>query len=104
MSHRIEKINELIKQELSKLFLLDFPGEIITINFILTNSDLSESKIYLEISSGNKEIFSELCTRTPEYRKFLAEKLYIRKMPRLIFIHNKISDSTDRIEQLLENK
>ena len=104
MNYRIEKINKLIGQELSMLFLADFPGEIITINFIHTSSDLSELKIYLDISSNHKRIFDDISSKAGEYRRILAKKLYIRKMPRLIFIHDQMQGAVERIEKILEKK
>jgi len=104
VSHRIEKINELISQQLSMLFSADFPGEIITINFIHTNSDLSESKIYLDVTSNRKTIFAELFANAGIYRKILAQKLYIKRMPRLIFIQDQMQRAIERVEKLLEKK
>jgi len=102
MTYRIEKINELISQQLSMIFLADFPGEIITINFIHTNPDLSESKIYLSVSSNHKSIYDELSAQAGEYRKILAEKLYLRKMPRLQFIRDEMQESVEKIEKILD--
>jgi len=104
MSHRLEKINELILQQLTMLIRDDFPGEIITINFVFTNTDLSESKIYLDIASGNDRVFTELVANSNEYRRALAEKLFLRKMPKLTFIRDKMQDSVDRIEKILQSE
>lgn len=104
MTNRIEKINELLKQELSKLFVLDFPGEIITINFIYTLTDLSLTKVFVSVSSGHQSVYDHLAGNSSEYRKKLASKLFIRKMPKLEIIKDEMQDAVEHIEQLLEKK
>jgi len=101
---RLEKINELLKQELSSHFALDFPNEIITINFIHTLSDLSLTKVFVSVMSERPLVYEGLKNNSPEYRKTLAHKLYLRKMP-LIEIHkDKMRESIEHIEELLEKK
>jgi len=101
---RIEKINKLIKQQLLELFFIDFPNEFITINFVFTKSDLSESKIFVSASSGHQTIYNKLNLLAGKYRKILAEKFYIRKMPRLIFEKDEMQGTVERIERILDKK
>jgi len=104
MSMRLEKINELLKQELSQLFVLDFPNEIITINFIHTLSNLSLTKVFISVMSEHQSVYDGLKNNSPEYRKTLAAKLYLRKMP-LIEIHkDEMKESIEHIEEILEDK
>jgi len=102
MSERIQKINELIKQELSMAFVFDFPGEIVTINFIHTAPDLSNSKIYISVTSGHQSIYDALKKKTGEYRKMLADKLFIRKIPKLEIIKDEMQSEIEHIEELIE--
>lgn len=101
MAHRIPKINELIKQKLAGLFAIDFPDQIIVINFIHTSSDLSLSKIFLSVSSGPKTIYKEISNNAGKYRHILAKELYIRKVPRLVFIKDEMQGTIDRIDKIL---
>ena len=102
--HRIEKINELIKNELSPILQSDFPGEIIVINFVATATDLSEAKIFLEISPDQRGIFAQINKNSWKYRRLLAKKLFLRKMPCLTFICDEMQGSIDRIEEILAKK
>ncbi len=102
MSKRIDKINELIKQELSKAFVFDFPGEIITVNFIHTNSDLSLSKIYLSVTSEHQSVYNNLQKKSGEYRKFLASELTLRKMPKIKIIKDEMKSQIEHIENIIE--
>ncbi|MCX6810879.1 MAG: ribosome-binding factor A [Candidatus Berkelbacteria bacterium] len=102
MSQRLEKVNELIKQELSIAFVFDFPGEIITINFIHTAPDLSNSKIYVSVTSGHQSIYDGIKKKTGEYRKMLADKLFIRKIPKLEIVKDEMQSEIEHIEELIE--
>lgn len=101
MNQRIDKINELIKQQLSELIFTDFPDEIVSINFIYTTNDLSDSKIFVSVASGHESVYSALRTQSGKYRKILANKLYLRKMPRLLFEKDEAVETIDRIQRIL---
>lgn len=103
MPHRIEKINELIKQKLAELLLIDFPSQIIDINFVYTKPDLSESTIFISVSSGQQSIYKEINRSAGKYRKNLANNLYIRKMPKLVFKKDSSQGSINRIDEILND-
>lgn len=104
MSQRIEKINELIKQELSLLFLVDFPGEIITINFLHTAADMSLTKVYVSVASEHQSVYGNIKKKEGEYRKALADKLVLRRVPKIEIIKDEMQGSIDRIESILKEK
>lgn len=104
MNQRIEKINELIKQELSLLFLMDFPGEIITINFLHTADDMSLTKVYVSVASEHQSVCGSFKKKEAEYRKALADKLVLRRVPKIEIIKDEMQGSVDRIERILEEK
>ncbi|MFC1629913.1 ribosome-binding factor A [Patescibacteria group bacterium] len=50
MSQRIQRINEVIKEEISKILLkeIDFPREIlVTVTRVDTSSDLRQAKVFI---------------------------------------------------------
>lgn len=102
MSQRIDKINELIKQELAMAFVFDFPGEIITINFLHTAPDLSNAKVYVSVTSGHQSVYDRLKKSSGDYRKLLADKLYIRKVPKIEIIKDEMKSEIEHIEELIE--
>jgi ribosome-binding factor A len=101
MNQRIEKINELIKQELSLLFLVDFPGEIITINFLHTTADMLLTKVYVSVASEHQSVYASFKKKEGEYRKALADKLVLRRVPKIEIIKDEMQGSIDRIEEIL---
>jgi ribosome-binding factor A len=104
MSSRLDKINELIKQELSLAFVFDFPGEIITINFIHTTPDLSLTKIFVSITSGHQSVYDKLRKNASDYRKLLAEKLVIRRVPKIEIIKDEMQSEIEHIERIIEDE
>ncbi|MEI8060921.1 MAG: ribosome-binding factor A [Candidatus Berkelbacteria bacterium] len=102
MSQRIEKVNELIKQELSMAFVFDFPGEFITINFIHTAPDLSNTKIFVSVTSGHQSVYDALKKKTGEYRKLLADRLFIHKIPKIEIAKDQMQSEIEHIEELIE--
>ena len=104
MSLRISRINELISQQLSLLFHQDFPSEIISINFISTTPDLTESKIFISIASGHQSIYNQIISSSSKYWKELSNKIEIRKLPKLLIIKDEMQNDIARVEELLERK
>lgn len=104
MSERLDKINQLLKQELSQLFVLDFPGEIITINFVHTLADLSLTKVFVSVMSEHNSVYVGLRNNAGNYRKALASKLFLRKMPKIEIIKDEMRDNIEHIEEILEIK
>lgn len=102
MSRRIDRVNELIKQQLLELFHFDFPDEIISINFITTAPDLSESKIFISIASGHKSIYDQIISKSNKYWKDLSKIMHIRRLPRLIFCIDEMQSEIEKIEELIE--
>jgi ribosome-binding factor A len=107
MSHRIKRINELIKQELGKIFLkeLDFAqGVLITITKVDTSRDLYWADVWISIyPSEAKEINFKKLKRSIGHFQFLLNKnLSLKILPRLRFSLDETEDKVKRIEDLLD--
>ncbi|MCX6812705.1 MAG: ribosome-binding factor A [Candidatus Berkelbacteria bacterium] len=101
MNFRIERLNELLKQKLLTKFLFDFHDEIISINFIHTEKDLSSAKIYISVASNKQSIYDAVIKSAGKYGREIASEQYIRKFPKLIFIRDEMQDAVERVEQIL---
>jgi len=104
MSYRIERVNELIKEQLMELIHADFPDEIISINFISTVSDLSESKIFFSIASEHSSTYREVISSSWRYWKVMSKKIKIRRLPKLLLIKDDMKADIEKIEALIEKK
>lgn len=102
-SRRIEKINNLLLQEVSKLFLteIDFPeGMIVTVGSIDTSPDLKYADVLVATIPDNKTGTALSIIRKKIYgiQKSIDRKLNIRPVPKLRFFPTAIEP--DRISQL----
>ncbi len=107
MSRRIERINQLIKKELGRIFLeeFDLPRDILlTVMKVETTPDLLQAKIWLSVfpDSKRKEIFKILDKKKSKIRRFLGKKIALKIMPRLEFLVDKSEEKRDTINRLLK--
>ena len=109
MSYRIERVNTLIRRELSELIqrqLRDPRIDVfLTITAVDTSPDLKFSKIYISSIDGEGEeqkIVSVLNAATGFLRTELAKKVRLRRMPELSFQWDKSIEQGDHILRLLD--
>ena len=105
MSQRIKKVNELLRQEVSKLLLkeVDFGGTFVTITNVDTSPNLQQSKIKISILPAEKseEVLNEIKRNIFHIQKALNKKLYMRPVPKIIFEVDEIETKAQRIEEIL---
>lgn len=100
MAHRIERVNNLIRREISELLQrqVNDPrlGSFIAVTEVSTSQDLRHAKIFISCL-GNKEekeeILSAIATASGFFRRELARCLRLRRVPELSFIWD---DSIER--------
>ncbi|NPA53169.1 MAG: 30S ribosome-binding factor RbfA [Aquificae bacterium] len=89
-SHKSEKVNEAIKRALSEIFLEELPpeaGNMITVLRVDTAKDLSKAEVYISSLKDTEKIVEELNQKSGYIRYLLGQKIKIRKLPELHFIH-----------------
>ena len=106
MTHRIERVNSLIRQEISELLQRQVKdprlGNFIAVTEVSTSPDLRYAKIFVSRigSEGEKqETLNVLATAAGFFRKELARHLKLRRIPELSF---QWDDSIERGTHLLE--
>jgi ribosome-binding factor A len=107
MSHRIDKIEHLIKEEISLIFLykLQDPAlSLLTITSVKVTPDLKLAKIYLSVFEKEKrELVLERITASTGYiRTELAHRIRIRYVPELKFYIDDTIDYVEKIENLIK--
>ena len=106
MSRRTAKVEELLREEISRLIQSEMPEDfgIISVTRTAVTPDLKLAKIYVSalFIEKEKEIIKALNLKAKEFQKILAGKLPIRYMPRIIFEFDKARHEIDRVEELLE--
>jgi ribosome-binding factor A len=93
MSKRIERVNELIRQELGGIMLkhFEFVGALVTITRVETSADCRYSKIFLGVLPENMttSVFSKI-NKSEVYniQKTLDKRLFMRPVPKIQFCHD----------------
>jgi len=106
MSHRIERVNNLLRQEISALLQRQVKdprlGNFVAITEVSTSPDLKYAKVFVSCIGGKgerQEILSALAGASGLFRNELARRLRLRHIPELNF---QWDDSIERGAHLLE--
>lgn len=104
---RIEKLQELIKQEISKIIITDLKnpniGFVTVTNVELTN-DLRHAKIWFSLMGSTevqKQTLQALQHSLGFIRSELGKRIRLKFMPELHFQSDKSLDYSDHIQKLL---
>lgn len=107
MSQRIERVNELIKQELSLLIReeIELPTEaLVTITKVDTSPDIKNSKILITTFPNNLRgtILEILRKNQHHLHLLLKDKLQTKFIPNLKFIIDEQELFANQIDQILD--
>jgi ribosome-binding factor A len=106
MAHRIERVNRLIRQEISELLQRQIKdprlGGLVSITEVVTSPDLKYAKVFVSgmcDEEERKETLSGLAAASGFLRNELARRLRLRHIPELDF---RWDDSIERGAHILE--
>jgi len=109
MSHRIERVNNLIRQEISELLQRQVKdprlGTFVAVTEVVTSPDLRHAKVFVSCisSKGEKqETLSALAGASRFFRKELAKNLRLRRIPELSFHWDDSIERGDHLIQLID--
>jgi ribosome-binding factor A len=109
MAHRIERINALIRKELSELIQHQLRDprldSFVTITEVATSPDLQHAKIFVSGISGKKEeqkVLEALSSAAGFLRTELAGRVRLRRIPELRFTWDDSIEHGDRILRLID--
>lgn len=107
MSHRIDKIENLIKEEISLIFLLklqNLDSSLVTITHVRVSADLKIAKVYVSIFEKDRreEVFEKIKSKTKFIRSELASRITIKFVPELKFFLDDTLDYVEKIEGLIK--
>jgi len=110
VAHRIERVNSLIRQEISELLLQHIKDPRLGNNFISvtevkTSSDLKHSKVYVSSITTEEEkekVLKALSSASGFIRKELSRRLKLRYTPELVFQWDNSLERGDQILKLID--
>lgn len=107
MTMKKDKVAGIIQKEISEIIqfeLKDPKVGFITITDVEVSGDLSQAKIYVSFlgQDARKEAGMKALERSKGFlRTQLAQRLTIRKVPQLIFLHDTSLERGNKIEKII---
>jgi len=109
MAHRVERVNSLIRQEISELLRRQVKdprlGNFIAVTEVSTSADLKYAKIFVS-HIGNEvekqETLNTLMAASGFFRRELAKRLKLRCVPTLNFQWDDSIEHGDHLLQLID--
>jgi ribosome-binding factor A len=107
ISKRIQRVNQLIKQEISKLIFKEIESpkdSLITVTRVISTPDLKTAKVFISVIPEEKktEAFLSLNRKIYQLQQGINKRLKMKIVPKLIFVEEKMTASAARIEKILE--
>lgn len=107
MSYRIDKVEHLIKEEISLIFLhklSDMDLGFLTITSVRVSPDLKLAKIYLSVLEKEKRelVLDKIDAKKGYIRTELAHRIRIKFIPELKFFLDDTLDYVEKIEGLIK--
>lgn len=104
---RIEKLQELIKQEVGKMLLYDIKDPrigFVTVTEVEMTGDLREAKIFVSIMGNDEQIKNSmegLQSALGFIRREIGKRIRLRFTPEISFAPDKSLDYSEHIQKLL---
>ena len=109
MAHRIERVNNLIRREISELIQRDLRDpridDFVTVTEVSTSTDLKFAKVFVSCISGKDEgqkTLTALNSASGFLRTELARKVRLRRIPELSFYWDDSIEHGDHILRLID--
>ena len=106
-SRRIQRVNQLIKKEVSQLLLreVESPKDIlITVTRVETTPDLGQSKVFIGVipEKNIEKIIESLNRKIYRIQQKMNKRLKMKYVPKIKFVEEKSTREAERIEKVLE--
>lgn len=107
MANRIEKINSLIKQQISEIISRELnikPGVFLTVSKVDTTKDIRYTKIFVSVfpEKETKYALKTLENEIYNLQGILNKKLHLKNFPKIEFVIDTTGIKADEIEKTLK--
>jgi ribosome-binding factor A len=109
MAHHIERVNSLIRHELSELLQRQVKdprlGNFISVNAVDTSADMKYAKVFVSrigSQEEKQETLGVLASASGFLRRELTKRLRIRRVPELSFQWDDSIERGDRVSRLID--
>lgn len=107
-SYRVERVSELIKQEISKIIQFDIKKKglgFITVTDVMMSKDLRIARVFVSVFGSDKikKETIDLLTKSIGYIKWkISERVKLRFMPEILFKLDTSAEKSQRIDEILK--
>ena len=107
MKHRMLRVNEVVKRELSGIITreLNFEGVLVSINHVDVTSDLKSAHVFVSVLGGSNAgpgVMSKLEEHRPALQSELAKRVTMKFTPHLLFHLDESIARGSRIVEILQ--
>ena len=107
MKYRLERVNEIIRRELSEIVPREivFSSPLVTIQSAAVSPDLKTCKVYISVIGDDqqkKEAIVNLLNKRKELQQLLMKRIVLKYTPQLHFELDHALERGDRIIQILD--
>jgi len=107
MAHRLEKINELIRQEMGNILLKEGdiePGVLVTILKVAASEDLRNANIFFSVWPNEKseKINAQLKIQAGWLQSILNKRVNFHPVPRIKFVLNTEEAEGQKIDAMMK--
>lgn len=105
MSRRIDRVNELLRREISTVIQHDFEwsGRMVTVSAVEVTQDLKEGKVFISVIGGSADTVIDKLTRAHgAIQKSVMKRVVLKSTPVLSFRHDDSATRGVEIVNLLE--
>ena len=105
MSHRITRVNELLKREIGTVVQKDYEwnGALVTVNAVETTQDIKEAKVWIGVLGGRIDtVLEKLNNDHGSIQKKVSKRVVLKSTPVLTFRHDGSAERGVEIVNLLD--
>jgi len=106
MKHRMLRVNELLKRELSGIIAreMSFEAALVTINHVDVSADLKNAHVFVSVlgSDLGENVMSKLASHRATLQAELARHVTIKYTPHLIFHLDDSIERGARVNEILQ--
>ena len=105
MNRRIDRVNELLRREISTVIQHDFEwnGRMVTVSAVEVTQDLKEGKVFISVIGGSADTVIDKLTRAHgAIQKAVMKRVVLKSTPILSFRHDNSAIRGVEIVNLLQ--
>ena len=106
MKHRMLRINEVVKRELSGIITreISFEGSLVSINHVDVTSDLKSAHVFVSVlgPETGESVMKKLEEHRPAFQSELAKRVTMKFTPHLMFHLDESIARGSRIVEILQ--